>query len=316
MSTHHQLSFWILFNLAVLALLVLDLSVFHRRAHTIRFREALLSSAAWIALAAAFAVGVYFWMGHAKGLEFTTAYLVEESLSIDNLFVILLIFRYFRVPGEYQHRVLFWGILGALVMRGLFIAGGVAMIQHFHWIVYLFGAFLVFTGGKLALAGKTEVHPEKNFLLRAFRRWFPVTPDYVDGNFFVRRGSLSATPLFLALLAVEGSDILFAADSIPAVLAVSRDTFIVYTSNVFAILGLRSLYFALAGMMEAFAYLHYGLSAILIFVGAKMLLSEIYVLPLGLALGVVAGVLLLSITLSLVFPPARSSKPNLVTPDD
>lgn len=303
MTAHHEVLLWILFNLAVLALLVLDLVVFRRRARTIRLREALLSGAVWIALAAGFAVGVYFWRGRSSALEFTAAYLVEESLSIDNLFVFLLIFRYFQVPEEYQHRVLFWGILGALVLRGLFIVSGLALLRHFHWVIYLFGAFLVYTGGKLAMAGKAKIQPEQNALLRAFRRWFPFIPEYIGGRFFVRRDRLYATLLFLVLLAVETSDVLLAADSIPAVLAITRDSFIVYTSNVFAMLGLRSLYFALAGMMEVFAYLHYGLSVILIFVGAKMLLSDVYSLPIGPALGVVATVLLLSITLSLLFPP-------------
>ncbi len=301
----HELLFWVLFNIFVVAMLVLDLGFFHRRPHTIRFREALLSSVAWIALAALFCGFVAWWLGHAKALEFATGYLVEESLSVDNLFVFLLIFRYFRVEGVYQHKVLFWGIIGALIMRGIFIFAGVALIARFHWIIYLFGAFLVYTGAKLAFQKETEIHPEQNPLLRWFRRIFPVTNEYVGGKFFVRRDGLFATPLFLVLVVVETTDVLFAADSIPAVLAISKDPFIVYTSNVFAILGLRSLYFALAGMMEAFSYLHYGLALILVFIGAKMLLSEYKEIPTLAALGVVASVLIVSVLVSVLFPPKK-----------
>ena len=298
----HELLFWVLFNLFVVAMLALDLGVLNRHAHTIRFREALATTAVWISLAAAFAVGVYFWRGKTTALEFTTGYLVEEALSVDNLFVFLLIFRYFKVPALYQHKVLFWGIIGALVMRGLFIYTGVTLINRFHWMIYIFGAFLVYVGVKLAFEKETEVHPEKNPVLKAFRRWMPVTPDYVNGHFTVRRGGLYATPLLLVLIVVETTDVLFAVDSIPAILAITRDPFIVYTSNVFAILGLRSMYFALAGMIEIFHYLHYGLSAILIFIGCKMLASNYFHMPTGWALGVVASVLALSVVLSLVFP--------------
>src|SRR5690349_21268781 len=286
-------------------MLVLDLAVFHRKAHAIQFREALLTSAMWIALAGGFAVLVYFWRGRVPALEFTTGYLVEESLSVDNLFVFLLIFRYFRVPGEYQHKVLFWGIVGALVTRGAFILAGVALIHRFHWIIYVFGAFLVYTGVQLLRSGETEVHPENNPVLRVFRRWMPVTKEYEGGRFFVRQHGLYATPLLLVLIVVETTDVMFAADSIPAVLAITRDPFIVYTSNVFAILGLRSLYFALAGMMDAFHYLHYGLSIILMFIGVKMLVSSHLKIPTFIALGVVAGVLALSIILSLLIPSKK-----------
>lgn len=303
----HQLLFWIGFNIFVAVMLALDLAVFHRHAHAIRFREALLTSAFWIALAAAFAVGVYFWHGRATALEFTTGYLVEESLSIDNLFVFLMIFRYFRVDPVYQHKVLFWGIIGALVMRGIFIYAGVSLIQRFHWIIYVFGAWLVYTGFKLAFAGEAEVHPEHNPLVRWFRRWMPMTNEYNGGKFFVRRNGLYATPLFVVLIVVETTDVLFATDSIPAILAITRDPFIVYTSNVFAILGLRSLYFALAGMMNLFAYLHYGLSAILVFIGAKMLVSHFYAVPIGVALSAVAGVIVLSIVISIAFPPRKKA---------
>jgi tellurite resistance protein TerC len=297
---NNELIFWIAFNVFVVLMLVLDLAVFHRKAHAIHFREALVSSAMWIALAGAFAVVVYFWRGRVPALEFTTGYLVEESLSVDNLFVFLLIFRYFRVPSEYQHKVLFWGIIGALVTRGIFIVAGVALIHRFHWIIYLFGAFLVYTGARLLGSEETEVHPDKNPVLRMFRRWMPVTKDYEASKFFVRHHGLYATPLLLVLIVVETTDVMFAADSIPAVLAISRDPFIVYTSNVFAILGLRSLYFALAGLMEAFQYLHYGLSAILMFIGVKMLISGYYSIPTAIALGVVAGVLVISVVASVV----------------
>ncbi len=302
----HTLLFWILFNLFVLAMLALDLGVFHRRERAVKFREAAGWSVFWITLAALFAVGVYFWRGRVTALEFTTGYLVEEALSVDNLFVFLLIFRYFQVPAQYQHKVLFWGIIGALIMRGLFIFAGVNLIQRFHWMIYVFGAFLIYIGIKLAVQDEMQVHPEQNPVLRAFRRRVPVTSNFVGSRFFIRRGGLFATPLFLVLLVVETTDVVFAMDSIPAILAITRDPFIVYTSNVFAILGLRSLYFALAGMMEIFHYLHYGLSLILIFIGAKMLVSNYYEIPTHLALIVVAVLLAVSVGLSLAFPAKKS----------
>jgi tellurite resistance protein TerC len=298
----NQLIFWVLFNLFVLAMLGLDLGVFHRRAHTVKFREALAWSAMWIALAGIFAVVVYFWHGRTATLEFVTGYVIELSLSVDNLFVFLMIFRYFRVDGRNQHKVLFWGIVGALVMRGIFILLGVGLISRFHWIIYLFGALLVWSGVKLMRQEETEVHPERNPVLRIFRRWMPVTKDYVGGNFFVRDPGLFATPLFVVLLVIETTDILFAVDSVPAVLAITLNAFIVYTSNVFAILGLRSMYFALAGMMDVFHLLHYGLSVVLIFIGAKMLISHYYAIPTHVALGVVGGVLGISVLASIVIP--------------
>ena len=298
----NQLLFWILFNLFVLVMLVLDLGVFHRRTHVVKFREALLWSAMWIALAAMFAVIVYFWHGRGPALEFVTGYVIELSLSVDNLFVFLLIFRYFQVPTVHQHKVLFWGILGALIMRAVFILAGVGLIRQFHWIIYIFGALLVYSGTKLFRQENAEIHPEKNPLLRLFRRWIPVTKDYEEAKFFVRRPGLYATPLFIVLLVVETTDVLFAVDSIPAILAITLDAFIVYTSNVFAILGLRSMYFALAGMMELFHYLHYGLSLVLIFVGGKMLVSHYYQIPTELALGIVAGILIISVVASMVHP--------------
>jgi len=283
-------------------MLVLDLGVFHRKSHTVKYREALIWSVVWIALALIFAVVIYFWHGRTPSLEFVTGYVIELSLSVDNLFVFLLIFRYFQVPPGHQHKVLFWGILGALIMRAIFIAAGVGLIQRFHWVVYVFGVFLVYSGFKLLRQGEAEIHPEKNPVLRLFRRLVPVTRDYEGDKFFVRRPGLLATPLLVVLVVVETTDLLFAVDSIPAILAITRDAFIVYTSNVFAILGLRSMYFALAGMMEMFRFLHYGLSVVLMFVGSKMLLSHYYEVPTVVALGAVAGILLLSVGASLIRP--------------
>ena len=302
----NQLLFWILFNLFILAMLALDLGVFSRRAHTIHFREALAWSSVWIALAAAFAVLIYFWHGRPAALEFVTGYVIELSLSVDNLFVFLVIFRYFQVPSEQQHRVLIYGILGALLMRGVFILAGVSLIQRFHWIIYVFGALLVYSGIKLFRQGDENIDPGKNPILRLFRRAVPITNDYEGGKFFARRHGLYATPLFVVLLVVETTDVLFAVDSIPAVLAITLNAFIVYTSNVFAILGLRSMYFALAGMMEIFHYLHYGLSIVLIFVGAKMLLSHYYPIPTTAALSVVVAVLGISVAASVLFPAKKT----------
>ena len=297
-----MLLFWILFNLFVVAMLALDLGILSRRAHTVGFREALGWSSVWIALAAGFATLVYFWHGRPAAMEFVTGYVIELSLSVDNLFVFLMIFRYFRVPGEQQHKVLFWGILGALNMRATFILVGVGLISRFHWIIYAFGALLVYSGIRLFRQGEEEIEPEKNPVLRLFRRWMPITSDYVGGNFFVRTPALYATPLLLVLLVIETTDILFAVDSIPAVLAITLNAFIVYTSNVFAVLGLRSMYFALAGMMEVFHYLHYGLSLVLIFIGGKMLLSHYYPIPTDWALAVVLSVLAIAVLASLLFP--------------
>ena len=294
---------WGAFNLFVLAMLALDLGIFNRNAHVVRFKEALSWTAAWVTLAVLFNLLIYFWQGPRPALEFLTGYLIELSLSVDNLFVFLLIFSYFRVPPLYQHKVLFWGILGALIMRVTFILTGVALIERFHFVIYLFGGFLVLTGIKMALEKDKELHPEKNPALKLFRRLMPVTEHYEEDRFFVRRGAtLFATPLFVVVLLVETTDLIFAVDSVPAVLAITLDPFIVYTSNVFAILGLRSLYFALAGVMQMFHHLHYGLSAILVFVGAKMLLADVYPVPIGAALGVVAGILLLSIVASILQP--------------
>ncbi|HST12874.1 MAG TPA: TerC family protein, partial [Terriglobales bacterium] len=293
-----MLLFWILFNVFVIVMLALDLGVFNRRVHTVSFREALAWSAMWVALATAFAVIVYFWHGRTESLEFATGYVIELSLSIDNLFVFLVIFRYFRVPSELQHRVLFWGILGALITRGIFILAGVGLIRRFEWLTYVFGALLVYSGIKLLRQGDKEIDPEKNPLLKMFRRLVPVTDDYEGEKFWVRRPGLYATPLVVVLLVVETTDILFAIDSIPAILAITLNAFIVYTSNVFAILGLRSMYFAVAGMMDLFEYLHYGLSLVLILIGAKMLASHYYAVPTHVALGTVAGVIAISVVAS------------------
>ena len=303
-----MLLFWILFNLFVVAMLVLDLGILNRRSHRVSFREALAWSGVWIALAAAFAVLELFWHGRAQALQFVTGYVIELSLSVDNLFVFLVIFRYFKVPDQHQHKVLFWGILGALLMRGVFIVAGVGLIHRFNWITYTFGALLVYSGLKLLRQGETQIHPEKNPVLRLFGRILPVTKEYVGGQFFTRSNGLYATPLFVVLLVVETSDILFAVDSIPAVLAITLNAFIVYTSNVFAILGLRSMYFALAGMMELFHYLHYGLSVVLIFVGLKMLGSHYVNIPTGWALVVVLLVLGASIFASLLNPKKKAAE--------
>ena len=283
-------------------MLALDLGVFHRKSHTVKLREAMTWSVVWIALAAVFAVIVYFWHGRPASLEFITGYVIELSLSVDNLFVFLLIFRYFKVSPEHQHKVLFWGIVGALVMRAIFILVGVSLISRFHWVIYVFGALLIYSGIKLFFQSESEVHPEKNPILRLFRRFVPVTKDYHGAKFFIRDNGFFATPMFVVLLVVETTDVLFAVDSIPAILAITRDAFIVYTSNVFAIMGLRSMYFALAGMMEMFRYLHYGLALVLTFVGAKMLVSHYYEIPTEYALGAVAGILIISVLASIANP--------------
>lgn len=306
-----MMPFWILFTLFVLAMLAIDLRVINRKPHSRKVKEAVISWAVWIALAVIFAVIVYFWRGSQTALEFVTGYVIEESLSVDNLFIFLLIFSYFKVPAEYHYKVLFWGILGALIMRGVFILGGVGLINRFHWVIYLFGAFLVYSGIALALEGEPKVEPEKNPVLRLVRRVIPTTSNYSGDKFFVRQnGKRFATPLLAVVVAVETTDLIFAVDSIPAVLAVTRDPFIVYTSNVFAILGLRSMYFALAGAMEKFQFLHYGVSLILSFVGAKMLLSnknfEIggfplhYEIPTSATLAVIGGILAVSVVASLL----------------
>lgn len=311
---HVPILVWVLFNVFVLAMLALDLGVFHRKAHVVGFRESIAMSVFWILLALLFAGLVHWWMGPRAALDFITGYLIEKSLSVDNLFVFLLIFRYFRVPRHYQHTVLSWGVIGALVMRAGFIAAGVALIHNFGWIVYAFGALLVYSGVQLFFQkGAGEVHPEHNPVLKLFRKLLPVTKDYEDGKFLVTREARRwATPLLLVLIMVETTDVLFATDSIPAILAITTDGFIVYTSNVFAILGLRAIFFALAGLMEMFHYLHYGLAVILVFVGGKMLASHYIEIHTGIALAVVGGVLALSVLASVVFPVKKEE----VVPED
>jgi tellurite resistance protein TerC len=299
------LYFWILFNVFALGILVLDLLVFHRRSRVVRSREALAWSAMWIALAAAFAGLLFLWQGRQVALEFVTGYVLELSLSVDNLFLFLVIFRYFSVPEQHQRKVLFWGILGALLMRGLFILAGVGLIQRFHWILYLLGALLIFSGIRLGFSGEHQVDPAKNPAVRALRRLMPVTDDFQGGHFFVRgwKGNpgLYATPLLVVLAVIETTDLVFAVDSIPAVLAVTLNAFIVYTANVFAILGLRSIYFAVSRLMKIFRFLHTGLALILILVGLKMSAANYFHVPTILTLTVIALVLLVSIVASLAF---------------
>jgi tellurite resistance protein TerC len=291
---------WIGFNLFILGMLALDLGVFHRKTHTVSLREATLWSAVWIALALLFNVGLWWLRGPVPALEFLTGYLIEKSLSVDNIFVFALLFSYFAVPPQYQHRVLFWGILGALVMRAIFIFAGAALLAHFHWVIYVFGAFLIVTGVKMALLRNTEMDPGRNPVLRLVRRILPVTPAYEGDRFFVRQaGKLLATPLFLVLVMVETTDLVFAVDSIPAIFAVTSDPFLVYTSNVFAILGLRSLYFVLAGVMETLSYLKVGLAAVLVFVGIKMTIVDFYKIPPFVSLAVIATLLGAAVAASL-----------------
>jgi tellurite resistance protein TerC len=291
---------WVGFNAFILAMLALDLGVFHRKSHEISVREATIWSGVWIALAMVFNAGIWYFRGGEAGIQFFTGYLIEKSLSVDNIFVIALIFGFFAVPKIHQHRVLFWGILGALVMRAIFIVAGAALLARFHWIIYIFGAFLLFTGIKMALHRHEEIHPEHNPVLKLVRRLVPVTNDYHGGHFFVRHADkLMATPLFLVLVLVETTDLIFAVDSIPAIFAVTEDPFLVYTSNIFAILGLRSLYFVLAGVMDKFVYLKPGLAAILVFVGAKMLLTEVYKIPATVSLLVVVSILAVAVIASL-----------------
>lgn len=300
--TQH-IGLWAGFNFFVLCMLALDLGVFHRQAHEVKLKEALGWSAVWVALALLFNLGIYYWRGSEVALQFLTGYLIEKSLSVDNIFVFLLIFDYFRVPSLYQHKVLFWGIFGALVMRALLIAVGSALIVKFHWIIYLFGGFLVVTGIKMGLQEEVGIHPDQNPVVKLFKRLMPVTPDYQGDRFFVRReGRLWATTLFVVLLVVEVSDLVFAVDSIPAIFAITTDPFIVYTSNVFAILGLRSLYFALAGVANKFHYLKLGLAVVLVFVGLKMMAVDFYKIPVTFSLAFIAVVLGISVGASLAWP--------------
>jgi tellurite resistance protein TerC len=292
---------WIGFNVFVLAMLALDLGVFHRKSAEIKVKEALLWTCAWVFLAFLFNVLVYYQFGQEKAFEFFTGYVIEKSLSVDNIFVIILIFSFFNVPPAYQHKVLFWGILGALVMRVCFILAGVELIHRFHWLIYIFGGFLVFTGIRILTQNEMAVNPEKNPIIKWARKLIRVTPQFEGDRFFIKKeGLLCATPLFLVVIMIEATDLIFAVDSIPAILAVSDDAFIVYTSNVFAILGLRSLYFALAGIEKFFVYLKYGLSAILIFVGLKMCISDWYKVPIEISLAFIVLTLSMAVLASMV----------------
>jgi tellurite resistance protein TerC len=298
---------WVGFNVFVLGMLALDLGVFHRKAHEVSLKEAGGWSAFWVTLALAFNYGIYRFMGAEAGLEFLTGYLIEKALSVDNIFVFELIFSYFRVPSRYQHRVLFWGVIGALVMRGAMIGAGAVLVERFHWVLYLFGAFLVFTAIRMATQTEQAIEPESSPIVRLVRRLMPVTPAYEGQRFFVRQAGeagsrLAATPLFVVLVLVETTDLIFAVDSIPAIFAVTTDPFIVYTSNVFAILGLRALYFLVADVIHKFHYLKLGLSAVLGFVGVKMLLADVYKVPILASLAVIGALLAISVLASLVVP--------------
>lgn len=292
--------FWILFNAFVLLMLALDLGVFNRKAHEISVKEALTWTFVWVFLALIFNAIIFYWRGRQQALEFFTGYLVEKALSIDNIFVFIMIFTYFQIPSKYQHKVLFWGILGALIMRVIFIFAGVALIEKFHFTIYFFGALLIYTGYKMFYHNNAKIEPDKNPLIKFFKKFMPVTPLLQEDNFFVKLdGKRYATPLFLVLILIETTDLIFAVDSIPAILAITQDQFIVYTSNVFAILGLRSLYFALAGVVHRFWLLSYGLAVVLIFVGIKMLLIDLYKIPIEWSLIFIATIIAGSIILSL-----------------
>ena len=305
-----MLIFWILFNLFALGLLLLDLRVIHRPGRVVTLRESLRWSAVYVALTAIFAGILYFWQGPQASLEFATGYVLELSLSVDNLFVFMVIFNFFVVPPELQHRVLFWGVLGAILMRGLFILAGVSLIYRFHWILFFFGALLIYSGIRLMLAGEHKVDPARNPVVNMMRRFLPVTKEYQGGRFFVRgrEGGLCATPLLVVLLVIETTDVLFAVDSVPAVLAITLNAFIVYTSNVLAIIGLRSLYYAVSGLIKLFRFLHYGLAIVLVLVGIKMLASDYVHVPIAATLGTVAAVLLISIAASVAIPEKNSAQ--------
>lgn len=292
---------WIGFNILVLLMLAIDLGFFHRKDHKISIKEGLIWSVIWLIVALIFNVAVYFWEGPKAGLQFFTGYLIERSLSFDNIFVFILIFAFFKVPDKYQYKILFWGIIGALVFRGIFILLGAFLIAKFHWILYVFGAFLIYTGIKMWVAEDKNIEPEQNPVLKFIRKFIPLTKNYVNGHFFTRiNGKLMGTPLFVVLIVIESTDVMFAVDSIPAIFAITLDPFIVYTSNVFAILGLRALYFAIAGLMDMFYYLKHGLAAILSYVGIKMLLADLIHINDMVSLGIIAFIMAFSIVLSLV----------------
>jgi tellurite resistance protein TerC len=292
---------WLAFGALVLVLLVLDMKVFHRKSGVITIKQSLLWTAFWIALALLFNLGIFIWKGSVPATEYLTCYLIEKSLSIDNLFVFLMVFSFFAVPAAYQHKVLFWGIIGAIVLRLAFIEVGATLLENFDWVFYIFGAFLIIAALRMAFQKEKELHPEKNPVLRVFRKLFGTTENYEGDRFFVKRlGKYVATPLLITVIVIETTDLVFALDSIPAAFSITLDKFIVYTSNIFAILGLRSLYFALAGIMPLFYYLKYGLVIVLMFVGVKMLLAQHYEIPTGIALGVVAVVLIIAVIASVI----------------
>jgi len=308
----HSLTLWVVFNIFIVVMLIVDLMIFNRKPHEISIKESLIWTGIWIALAVVFGIGLYFYMDPVSSIDYFTGYLIEKSLSVDNIFVFLLIFTYFGVEAKYQHRVLFWGIFGALVLRLLFIIAGVALIERFHWIIYVFGAFLVFTGIKLAFEKDKEIHPEKNLVLKLVKRFLPISRRYYSQKFFVRiRGRLIGTPLLIVLVVIETTDVVFALDSIPAIMAITRDPFIIYSANAFAILGLRALYFALAGVMRLFHYLHYGLSLILVFVGIKMMLENVYEIPTLFTLGFITVTLMTSVIFSILYPAEETKSKKL-----
>ena len=311
----HSWTWWIGFHVLILILIALDLGILHRKSHVISIREALLWSVGWIFISLLFNVVVYFQFGYDSALEFLTGYLIEKSLSVDNIFVFAIVFNYFSVSPKYQHKVLYWGIIGALVMRGALIALGTALISNFHWVIYIFGAFLVYTGIKMAVQKGVSVHPERNPVVNLAKKFMPISKEYHGNKFVVNiEGKRYFTPLIVVLLVVEVTDLAFAVDSIPAIFAITHDAFIVYTSNVFAILGLRALYFALSGILELFHYLKYGLGMVLSFVGAKMLISEIYEIPILIALGVVAAILTVSIVASILMPAPQIAEEEIKAP--
>lgn len=301
--------FWIIFNVFVLVMLALDLGVFHRKTHEVSLKEALTWTFIWVSLALIFNTIIYYWRGQQQALEFFTGYLVEKALSVDNIFVFIMIFTYFQIPSKYHHKVLFWGIIGALIMRVIFIFAGVALIEKFHFTIYIFGALLIYTGYRMFYHNNAKINPDKNPVIRFFKKFMPVTPDLHEDRFFTKlNGRRYATPLFLVMILIETTDLIFAVDSIPAILAITQDQFIVYTSNVFAILGLRSLYFALAGVVHRFWLLSYGLAIVLIFVGIKMILVDFYKIPIEWSLLFIATIITGSIFLSLKY---KNKKNNL-----
>ena len=291
---------WIVFLVFLVLMLVIDLGVFNKKSHTVSNKEALIWSAVWIILALIFNAGVYWFYGHGKALEFLTGYLLEKSLSVDNLFIFVVLFGYFNVPKEYQHKVLYWGIIGAIIMRGILIVIGTALIVKFHWIIYIFGVFLVITGFKMAFSSDEKVKPDKNPVVILFKKFFPIKPEFVQDKFFVKENlKLFATPLFIVLIIVESTDLIFAFDSIPAILAITQDPFIVFTSNAFAILGLRALYFVFANFVDKFRFLKYGLAIVLVYIGIKMLISGFYQIPTLFSLSFLVVVLAVSVLASL-----------------